>query len=110
MTAVHKPRDLSETLSSDLGIFAEEDLREELEQQRKLQEKKLDNALASVLQTDSGRTVIKWIFDLTGVDETCTDANAMRMMALSARRDVGLQIKARLKAAGLSIEEENNDN
>ena len=106
MTAVHKPQDFDETLPADPGIFAELHAKEELKRQRELEEKRLDNALA--LDTDSGRKVLNWILGLTGIDDSCTSTDAMQMMALSARRDVGLQIKGRLRAAGLvsNLEEE----
>lgn len=108
MTAVHKPQDFDATLPADPGIFAELQAKEELKRQRELEEKRLDNALASVLDTDSGRKVLNWILGLTGIDDSCTSMDAMQMMALSARRDVGLQIKGRLRAAGLicNLEEE----
>ena len=94
MTAVHKPQDFDATLPADPGIFAELQAKEELKRQRELEEKRLDNALASVLDTDSGRKVLNWILGLTGINDSCTSTDAMQMMALSARRDVGLQTKA----------------
>ena len=108
MTAVHKPQDFDATLPADPGIFAELQAKEELERKRKLEEKRLDNAFASVLSTSSGRKVLNWILRLTGLEESCTSTDPMQMMALSARRDIGLQIRTRLKSAGLigQLEEE----
>lgn len=100
--AVHKPLSFDETLPTDPGIFAELAAKQEQDKERKLEEKRLDNALSSVLSTESGKRVLRWILDLSGVEESCTSTDAMQMMALSARRDLGLQIKARVRSAGLT--------
>ena len=101
-TSVHKPENFDETLPANVGIYAELKEAEERERERELERKRLDNALASIVSTESGKKVINWILELCGVDESCTSTDAMTMMAMSARRDVGLQIKARIKAAKLS--------
>lgn len=95
------------------GLFAEEDARAEEERQRQLEEKKLDSAFAWVMQSESGRKAVNWILSLTGEADSVTALDPMKMMLQSARRDVGLQILERLKAAGLDqqlfkMQEEND--
>lgn len=95
------------------GLFAEEDARAEEERQRRIEEKKLNSAFAGVMQTVSGRKAMAWILSLTGEKDSVTSLEPMRMMLQSARRDVGLQIRARLQAAGLGeqiyLMQEEND-
>ncbi len=95
------------------GLFAEEDERAEEERLRKIEEKKLDAAFAGVMQSASGRKAMAWILSLTGEADSVTSLEPMRMMLQSARRDVGLQLRARLLAAGLgelvNLMQEEND-
>ncbi len=95
------------------GLFAEEEERAEEERRRQIEEKKLDDAFAWVMQSESGRKVVYWILSLTGEGDSVTALEPMKMMLQSARRDVGLQIRERLKAAGLDkqlfeMQEEND--
>nr|DAH43590.1 MAG TPA: hypothetical protein [Caudoviricetes sp.] len=100
--SVHKPEGFDETLSANVGIYDEIAEAEERDRERELEAKRIDNALVTIAKTESGKTVINWILELCGVDESCTSTDGMTMMAMSARRDIGLQIKARIKAAKLS--------
>ena len=106
---VHKPEGFDETLPANVGIYAELAEAEERERDRELEAKRIDNALAAVAKTESGKTVINWVLELCGVDDSCTSTDGMTMMAMSARRDIGLQIKARIKAAKLSEHFEDNE-
>lgn len=94
------------------GIFEEEEARAEEERLRKQEEKKLDNALKSLMETEFGRRAMHWVLSITGQADSVTSTDPMRMMLLSARRDVGLDILRRLRSAGLeeqinSMREEN---
>lgn len=100
--SVHKPEGFDETLPANVGIYDEIAEAEERDRERELEAKRIDNALVTIAKIESGKTVINWILELCGVDESCTSTDGMTMMAMSARRDIGLQIKARIKAAKLS--------
>ena len=76
-------------------VFAELDELEAQKEKAKAQRKRENNAIASVLATKQGREVFSWILSLTHLDSSTYANDALA--ALSAQRDIGLEIKARLE-------------
>ena len=78
-------------------VFAELDELEAQKEKAKAQRKRENNAIASVLATKQGREVFSWILSLTHLDSSTYANDALTLAALSAQRDIGLEIKARLE-------------
>lgn len=79
------------------GVFAELDEIEAQKAKAKALRKREDNAIASVLATKQGREVLAWILDLTHVRSSTSANDALTLAALSAQRDIGLEILHRLE-------------
>lgn len=86
-------------METDHGIFEEEKRKEREREEASRKAKDLDIALASVMSTKAGRSAVAWMISVTACDASITCDNALRMAAMSGRRDVGLQILSRLRAA-----------
>lgn len=83
-------------LSND-DVFAEMEEREALKEKAKAQRTRENNSIASVLATKQGREVFSWILSLTHMTTSTSAQDALTLAALSAQRDIGLEILARLE-------------
>ena len=106
---------MRETMPSDAqSFFGEIEQREAERLQAERIEKQLDSDLKAVLETKAGRHVLSWILETTGIDESVTNMDPLKMLYASARRDLGLSLSTRLKALGVpnlisQMEHESNE-
>lgn len=101
-------------MTKDMEDFFEElEKEEERKKEAEQREKALNNDLISTMSTKQGRKSIAWILSLTGFESSVTSLDPMAMAMASARRDVGLAIKQKIKGLcpnsySLMIEENSN--
>ena len=84
-------------MRSDDDIFAEIEAQKSLNKKAKEQRKREDDAIASVLATKQGREVLAWILSMTHMSSSTSAQDALTLAALSAQRDIGLEIVSRLE-------------
>jgi hypothetical protein len=84
-------------MHADDDIFAEIEAQKSLERKAKDQRKREDDAIASVLATKQGREVLAWILSMTHLSSSTSAQDALTLAALSAQRDIGLEIVSRLE-------------
>lgn len=76
------------------GIFAELEAQKDAAEKEAEKRRFIQAGLVECMRTPSSRAAIAWILRATGVDESCTCTDPMRMMQASAKRDVGLALRA----------------
>lgn len=81
-----------------LDPFAEADRREKDKKADAEREKRIDDALASVLNSASGRMALAYALELTDIEGSSFDSDPLRMAWQAGRRDVGIVFLARLRA------------
>lgn len=84
-------------MHADDDIFAEIEAQKSLDKKAKDQRKREDDAIASVLATKQGREVLAWILSMTHLSSSTSAQDALTLAALSAQRDIGLEIVSRLE-------------
>ena len=84
-------------MHADDDIFAELEAQKAFERKAKDQRKREDDAIASVLATKQGREVLAWILSMTHLSSSTSAQDALTLAALSAQRDIGLEIVSRLE-------------
>ena len=84
-------------MHADDDIFAEIEAQKSLDKKAKEQRKREDDAIASVLATKQGREVLAWILSMTHLSSSTSAQDALTLAALSAQRDIGLEIVSRLE-------------
>lgn len=84
-------------MHADDDIFAEIEAQKSLDKKAKDQRKREDDAIASVLATKQGREVLAWILSMTHMSSSTSAQDALTLAALSAQRDIGLEIVSRLE-------------
>lgn len=94
---VHRARTPDETIGA--GIFAEMDAREQAEKKEAEAFRRIQAGLVECMGTPASRAAVAWLLRLTGVDESVTSVDPMRMMQASAKRDVGLALREALLEA-----------
>lgn len=91
---VYRANSADETI--DAGIFAELEAQEDAAKKGAESKRLVQTGLAECMRSPASRAAIAWLLQTTGVDESCTSADPMRMMQASAKRDVGLALRAAL--------------
>ena len=80
------------------GFFDAVSDRKKKADEVKQQQKRLDNALRSVMGTKEGRKAVSWMLGFTAQDQSISFNDSIKMAIASGRRDVGLDILSRLRA------------
>lgn len=91
---VYRAGATDETIGS--GIFAELEAQEDAAKKATESKRLVHAGLVECMRTPASRAAIAWILGATGVDESCTSTDPMKMMQASAKRDVGLAIRSAL--------------
>ena len=94
---VHRVIPADETIGA--GIFAELEAQEDAAKKATESRRLVQSGLVECMRTPASRAAIAWLLRATGVDESVTCADPMRMMQASAKRDVGLALRTALLEA-----------
>ena len=95
--SVHKLLGPEDTFNA--GIFAEEEAVEDRARKEAQRAVVLGESISNVMGSESGRLVMAWLLDLTGLDESVSAGNDRAMLYASAQRDLGLEIRRALRSA-----------
>ena len=96
-TGVHRATPADETIGT--GIFAELDAQDAAAGKAEEKRRRIKTGLVECMSSPASRAAVAWLLRITGVDESVTSADPMRMMQASAKRDVGLALRTALLEA-----------
>lgn len=94
---VHRVKHTDEMIGA--GIFAELEAQQLAAEKAAETKRLIQTGLVECMRTPASRAAMAWLLKTTGVNESVTSTDPMRMMQASAKRDVGLALRDALLEA-----------